>query len=174
MSETLADHCDQSTSQGIPPPEVHTDSATEFLDSPQAISSQRGGRRKSVRQPRSHQQDHWAELQALRGKLAEQEETMGKLKAAFGMIALALDIQQPRVTVDPFGHSVHDTASGSHAFQMDTPANRPPRMSRGGGVNCVNTSHYKNTNRGGGQNSGFRRGFRASVGNFPGFRDTEW
>ena len=97
-------------------------------------------------------------------------ETMEKLKAAFGMIAMALDIQRPGVTVDPFGHSGHDTVAGGPAF--DTPANRPPRMSRRGGVNCVNTAHYKNYNKGGGQSHG-RGGFRGSVRNIPGFRNAD-
>lgn len=121
----------------------------------------RGGRRnvqrKPPREPRAHQQDHWSELQELRAKLAEHEEAMGKLKAAFGMIAIALDIQ-PAVHMPEYG------GPGN----TDMPANRPPRLSRRGGVSCVNTSQYKNYNRGGAHN--FSGGYRGHMGNAPGFR----
>ena len=136
----------------------------------------RGGRRnmsrKPPREPRPHQQDHWSELQELRGKLAEHEETMGKLKAAFGMIAVALDckldckmdIQSGR----PNAHSFFQMPEYGGPGDSEMPANRPPRLSRRGGVSCVNTSQYKNYNRGGGHN--FSGGYRGHMGHAPGFR----
>lgn len=129
----------------------------------------RGGRsRKGPRAPRPPKpQDHWAELQELRGKLAEHEETMAKLKSAFGMISVALDIRRPET-----GMSVD---SGAAVFGDETPAHRPPRLSRRGGANCINSSHYKNNNRGGGYHNnnnggGNAGGFRSHRGNAPGFR----
>ena len=165
--------------------ELHTDVISEVSDglSPSSASMQRGGRRKppTTREPRSKQQGIWAEVQALRVKLAEQEETIEKLKAAFGMISMALDIQRPAAGVDTLGHTGHTGHSGHSGYTghagytvaasslaFEEPAHRPPRMSRRGGVNCVNTSHYKTYNRGG---RSFHGGYREHVGNSPGFRE---
>lgn len=109
-------------------------------------------------------QDHWNELQELRSKLAEHEETMGKLRSAFGMISAALDIHRSETVVPVDGYAFHD----------ETPAHRPARLSRRGGANSVNTSHYKNNNRGGGYNNGGANstplgGYRQHRGNAPGF-----
>ncbi len=89
--------------------------------------------------------DHWSEMQELRGKLAEQDEMLSKLKAAFGMISIALEVGHP----PPVDVDMHEY----------TPAHRPARMTRRGGSNAVSSAHYKNNNRGGPQ---FGGGFRAS------------
>ena len=134
----------------------------------------RGGRRKAPRPPKSgpgnnnndrqRGVDHWTDIQELRGRLAEHEETMAKLKSAFAMISVALDLGLP------------DALPQWQPWQgVDAPAHRPPRVtSRRGGANCVNTSHYKNNNRGGGFNPGGANpgsgGYRGGRGNSPGFR----
>jgi hypothetical protein len=97
-------------------------------------------RKRNPRNPKPRA-DYWSDIQELRGKLAEHEEMMGKLRSAFSMIAVALDIT-PR-TMELESHE---------------PAHRPPRFDRRNGTNPF----YKNNNRGGGH-----RSFR---GHAPGFR----
>lgn len=103
--------------------------------------------------PRS---DHWPELQELRSKLAEHEETMGRLRSAFGMISVALGVHQPN------GMSV----DGDGAFGgWEEPANRPPRLSRGGNnhlnndrQNPFHSNHDSQPRRGRGRrDAGFHR-----------------
>jgi hypothetical protein len=119
----------------------------------------RGGRRKAPREPRGRPENHWNELQELRAKLAEHEETMAKLKSAFASIALALDVLPGR-------HDMDATTLG-----QEFPANRPPRMSRRGGINGFSDSHYKNNNRGG-RGGALNGGYRSYRNNAPGFRST--
>lgn len=173
MSET--ESCDRS--QAITSHELPTDSVTEFLSGSgsRGINKERGGRRKSGGQIRANKQNFSDELQTLRGKLAEHEETMGKLKAAFGMISIALDIQphshQPAsaVNVDSFLHGGYNAAASSTAVEM--PSNRRPRMSRNSGIDFMGTDQRRNYSRGGGRN--YRGGFRGSLGNFPAFSSRE-
>lgn len=153
LTEQPQGHSDQTDAYHTTPIGPHTEAA-------------RGGRRKAPRTPNNNNRqrapDHWNDLQELRGKLAEHDETMAKLKSAFSLIAVALDLNLP---------------DGSQQWHgVDTPAHRPPRLSAGrrGGANCVNSSHYKNNNRGGGFNPGGANpgygGYRANRGNSPGFR----
>lgn len=130
-----------------------------------AADLSRGGRRKPPRPPKSagtdrqKGSDHWTDIQELRSKLAEHEETMAKLKSAFAMISVALDLGLPDTVPQWQG--------------VDAPAHRPPRLNRRGGANCVNTSHYKNNNRGGGFNPGGANpgigGYRGARGSAPSF-----
>lgn len=153
-------------------PQGHPDMSEEYTSqvipagATFSVDTVRGGRgRKGPRPPRPPKpQDHWNELQELRGKLAEHEEMMGKLRSAFGMISVALDIRRPETA---------STVDG-YAFGDETPAHRPARLSRRGGANCFNSSHYKNNNRGGGVNNGNANstplGYRSHRGNAPGYR----
>ena len=139
-------------------PDVISAAGPQTPPSMTGVSGPRGGRRKSYKEPRGRPQDHWNELQELRGKLIEHEETIVKLRSAFGLIAVALDIQPGRPQAD---------ADGA-LFCHEMPANRPPRMSRRGGANSVNTSHYKKYNRGGGADH-YTGGYMGYRGNPPGF-----
>ena len=78
--------------------------------------------------------------------MVEHEETIDRLKAALGALASALDTQ-----AEPLRYAHH----GGYFGNNESPANRPPRMNRRGGVNG-NTSHYKTNNRGGGSTGGYR------------------
>lgn len=133
----------------------HHQSYQPRRQSPLAVTHHSGGGRKSARDPREHQQNLWSEIQSLRRKLAEHEETIEKLKAAFGVIAVALDIQRPVAPPDPFGfNGSSNAATGSSTFEM--PANRPPRLLRRGGFNNMNNRdessgnsvYHKNHNKG--------------------------
>ena len=117
-------------------------------------------RRRPPRAPKPRP-DNWNEIQELRGRLAEHDEAMEKLRAAFGMISVALGVGLPQAGFEP---RVDD----------DAPAHRPSRMSRRGGANSVNTSHYKNNNRGGpnhGGNNHGAGGYRGYRNGTPGFRN---
>jgi hypothetical protein len=137
-------------------PQGHFDDAVYVMREPAAPEGDetaafaRGGRgRKGAKNPKNQlnqtpQGGHLSELQELRGKLAEHEEMMGKLRAAFGMISAALDLRRPAAY-----SSVDDASS---FLDEDAVAHRPARLSRRGGANCFNTAHYKNNNRGGSAN----------------------
>ncbi len=123
----------------------------------------RGGRRNTQKEPRGRPPPiHRNELQEMRGKLAEHEDTLLKLKSAFGMIFAALDIQQGMPVGD------HDVS------MSDLPANRPFRMSKRGGGNNGNDYHHRNNFRGhGGAGRGDHGGgYRQYRNNAPGFRST--
>ena len=120
-------------------------------------------RRRPPRAPKPRP-DNWGDIQELRNRLAEHEETVEKLRAAFGMISVALGVGLPQ---GGFEARVDD----------DAPAHRPGRMTRRGGANSVNTSHYKNNNRGGGgghghNGNGVNGGYRGYRGGAPGFRNS--
>ncbi len=107
------------------------------------------------RAPRGHLDG----LHELRAKVAAHDETIERLKAAFGALVLSLGPSLHNGSVPPTTHGSyrggyagrsdhvtddHTTAShGGRWLHGETPANRPPR----GGVNG-NTSHYKTNNRG--------------------------
>lgn len=125
--------------------------------SPLAARPQPGGRRKFGKEHREHQPNPWHEIQSLRRKLTEHEETIGKLKAAFGMIAVALDVQRPATPPQAYPFVFNgsgNAARGSSIHEM--PANRPPRLLRRGGFNNANNRdassgnsvYYKNNNKG--------------------------
>lgn len=139
----------------------------------------RGGRQKSSRgqdtQNRHNSQNnpnhHWRELQELRLRLAEHEETVERLKSAFGMISCALS---PCLDSPPLQQSgcVYRRAGDCHrSGSNDEQSNRPGRLDRRARSNS-NTSHYKTNNRGGA--SGGYQNYRGANSSFqgpnPGFR----
>jgi hypothetical protein len=122
---------------------------------------QRGRRAKTQRG--QDQSDNWSELQELRDRLAEHEETMERLKSVFGMISCVL--KGTGTHLDSLGTNLQMT--GRYHWMHgnnETPSSRPPRLDRRGGVNG-NTSHYKNNNRG-----GVSGGYRGVKGGAQGFR----
>jgi hypothetical protein len=85
------------------------------------------------------------EIQSLRDKLAEHEEIIGKLKAAFGMIALGLDNPRPVQTASPFAFSGSNSAAAV-CSSFEAPANRPPRLLRRGEFINNNNNNINNNN----------------------------
>ena len=148
-------------------PQESQDLHTE-LGSPAPL---RDGRQKSARDQRSslnrhnnsnnhnsqnNPNHHWRELQELRSRLAEHEETVERLKSAFGMISCALSPCPDSPPMETFvgGHrSNEEQSSGS---------NRPGRRGRSNN----NMSHYRTNTRGGA--SGGYQGYRGAHSGFRG------
>ncbi len=107
----------------------------------------RKGQKKNPFNQKPQQGDHWSDLQELRVKLAEHEEMLGKLRSAFAMISVTLDLRRPGTAT-----TVYSSVDDSSSFLGEDAAHRPARLTRRGGANSFNTSHYKNNNRGGSAN----------------------
>jgi hypothetical protein len=154
LENSSAPMSDKGCGDQSPPPQPHDIqidlSAFHRSDpSPLAVKPQsKGGPRQSTRENRKNP---WVEIQSLRDKLAEHEEIIVKLKAAFGMIALGLDAPRPVQTTSPSLAAFVSSFSGSNSAaagcsSFEAPANRPPRLLRRGEFINNNNNNINNNN----------------------------